>query len=80
MATRLPSFQECERLALLMDGEARHSRTMCLVLQALRSEPKEINRHHARAREFQRAAELLSWLGQRTDRLELLTEPKRGLL
>ena len=70
---KLPTFDEMGTLALFLDGKADGAETYA------RSAMNEAvaRRYREEAVRFRRAVEVLGWIGQREDRLHILTEPVR---
>lgn len=76
---RLPTFDECEDLAMFMDSKADLARTYA-------GDCKDAGvrrRHEAEAKRYARVVEILGWMGQRAgasprdSRLEPLNSPIR---
>ena len=67
------TFLECELLAITLKREADRYRAFAEAA----TEPSIAKRHEANAESFERALEIIEFVGRRAQRLHLLEEPMR---
>ena len=74
--TRLapPTFLECEELAIFASERADRERALA---RAAGHNPPVARQYLREAERLDRIVQILGWVGQREDRLHILTEPAR---